>query len=194
MGFSILLNPVRLATPVSLCCEMKIQTSTDRLAFAISTCGVGLLPFAPGTFGALIGVAIFYGVFIACKPIPQYFQATLIIASIIVSALGLWASNRGEKIFGEKDAQRIVVDEVAGQLISFILIAPLLVAELSKPTVVMIAGFLLFRAFDIWKPYPIRQLEKLGAGLGVMADDILAGIYAAVVLSFLPLVAPQLLY
>lgn len=172
----------------------KLDDTTDRFAFAISTCGVGLLPFAPGTFGALIGVAIFYGLFVVCKPTPQYFQATLIIASIIVSALGLWASNRGEKIFGEKDAQRIVVDEVAGQMISFTLIAPLLVAELSNPTVVIIIGFLLFRAFDIFKPYPIKQLQDLPAGLGVMFDDIVAGIYAAVVLSFLPFVAPQLLY
>jgi phosphatidylglycerophosphatase A len=59
---------------------------------------------------------------------------------------------------------------------------------------VMIVGFLLFRAFDIFKPYPIKQLQDLPAGLGVMFDDIVAGIYAAVVLSFLPLVAPQLLY
>ncbi len=174
--------------------KTKLDDTTDRLAFAISTCGVGLLPFAPGTFGALIGVAIFYGLFVACKAAPQYFQAAVILASIVVSALGLWASNRGEKIFGEKDAQRIVVDEVAGQLISFTLIAPLLVAELSNPTVVIILGFLLFRAFDIFKPYPIKQLQVLPAGLGVMFDDIVAGIYAAVVLSFLPLVAPQLLY
>jgi phosphatidylglycerophosphatase A len=173
---------------------MNIQTSTDRLAFAISTCGVGLLPFAPGTFGALIGLAIFYGLFVACKAAPHYFQAAVILASLIVSALGLWASNRGEHLFGEKDAQRIVVDEVAGQLISFILIAPLLVAEMSQPAIVMVAGFLLFRAFDIFKPYPIKQLQDLPTGLGVMFDDIVAGIYAAVVLSFLPLVAPQLLY
>ncbi len=173
---------------------MKIQTSTDRLAFAICTCGVGLLPVAPGTFGALVGVAIFYGLFVACKATPQYFQAVVIVASLVISALGLWASNRGEKIFGEKDAQRIVVDEVAGQLISFTLVAPLLIAELSKPTVVIMLGFLLFRAFDIWKPYPINQLQDLPAGLGVMFDDIVAGIYAAVVLSFLLLVAPQLLY
>lgn len=173
---------------------MKIQTFTDRLAFAICTCGVGLIPFAPGTFGALVGLAIFYVVFIACKTAPQYFQACLIVVSFIISALGIWAGNRGEKIFGEKDAQRIVVDEVAGQLISFILIAPLLVAELSNPTIVMLLGFLLFRAFDIFKPYPIKLLQDLPAGLGVMFDDIVAGIYAAVVLSFLPLVAPQLLY
>ncbi len=173
---------------------MRISSFTDRLAVAICTCGVGLLPFAPGTFGALVGVAIFYGLFVACKTAPHYFQAVVIIASLAISALGLWASNRGEKIFGEKDAQRIVVDEVAGQLISFTLIAPLLIAELSKPTFVIILGFLLFRAFDIWKPYPINQLQDLPAGLGVMFDDIVAGIYAAVVLSFLPLVAPQLLY
>lgn len=173
---------------------MQTQTIPDRLAAAICTCGVGLIPFAPGTFGAALGLAIFYGVFAVCKTAPQYFQACLILVSIVVSALGVWAGNRGEKIFGEKDAQCIVVDEVAGQLISFILIAPLLVAELSNPTVVMMIGFVLFRLFDIWKPYPIKQLQDLPAGLGVMFDDIVAGIYAAVVLSFVPLVAPQMLY
>ena len=173
---------------------MKIQNSTDRLAFAISTCGVGLMPFAPGTFGSLVGLAIFYTLFVACKTTPQYFQAVVIIASLVVTAMGIWASNYGEKIFGEKDAQRIVVDEVAGQLISFILVAPLMVAEITRPGTMLIAGFLLFRAFDIWKPYPIRKLEKLGDGLGVMADDVMAGIYAAIVLSFLALIAPQILY
>jgi phosphatidylglycerophosphatase A len=173
---------------------MNIQTSTDRLAAAICTCGVGLLPLAPGTFGAAVGLAIFYVVFALCKSAPQYFQSVLILVSVTVSALGVWAGNRGEKIFGEKDAQCIVVDEVAGQLISFILIAPLLVAELSNPTFMMMIGFVFFRLFDIWKPYPIKLLQDLPTGLGVMFDDIVAGIYAAVVLSFLPLVAPQLLY
>ena len=174
--------------------KINAQTSTDRLALAISTCGVGLIPFAPGTFGALVGVIIFYGLFLACKSSPQYFQVVVIIASLIVTALGIWASNYGEKIFGEKDAQRIVVDEVAGQVISYILVAPMMIAQLSKPTIIIIAGFLLFRTFDIWKPYPIRQLEKLGGGLGVMADDVLAGIYAAVVLLFIALAVPQILY
>ena len=174
--------------------KINAQTFTDRLALAISTCGVGLIPFAPGTFGALVGVIIFYGLFLACKSSPQYFQVVVIIASLMVTALGIWASNSGEKIFGEKDAQRIVVDEVAGQLISYILIAPLMVAQLSKPTTIIIIGFLLFRTFDIWKPYPIRQLEKLGDGLGVMADDVLAGIYAAVALLFIALAVPQILY
>ena len=174
--------------------KINAQTSTDRLALAISTCGVGLIPFAPGTFGSLVGVTIFYGLFLACKSSPQYFQVVVIIASLIVTALGIWASNYGEKIFGEKDAQRIVVDEVAGQVISYILVAPMMIAQLSKPTIIIIAGFLLFRTFDIWKPYPIRQLEKLGGGLGVMADDVLAGIYAAVVLLFIALAVPQILY
>ena len=174
--------------------KINAQTSTDRLALAISTCGVGLIPFAPGTFGALVGVVIFYSLFLACKSSPQYFQVVVIIASLIVTTLGIWASNFGEKIFGEKDAQRIVVDEVAGQLISYILIAPMLIAEITRPWRIIFLGFLLFRAFDIFKPYPIRKLEKLGDGLGVMADDVLAGIYAAVVLLFIALVVPQILY
>lgn len=174
--------------------KINAQTTTDRLALAISTCGVGLIPFAPGTFGALVGVVIFYALFIICKTVPQYFQAVVIISSVVVTAVGIWASNFGEKIFGQKDAQRIVVDEVAGQLISFILVAPLMMAEITRSWRVIFLGFLLFRAFDIYKPYPIRKLEKLGDGLGVMADDVLAGIYAAVVLLFVALAVPQILY
>ncbi len=174
--------------------KINAQTTTDRLALAISTCGVGLIPFAPGTFGALVGVVIFYALFIICKTVPQYFQAVVIISSVVMTAVGIWASNFGEKIFGQKDAQRIVVDEVAGQLISFILVAPLMMAEITRSWRVIFLGFLLFRAFDIYKPYPIRKLEKLGDGLGVMADDVLAGIYAAVVLLFVALAVPQILY
>ena len=174
--------------------KINAQTTTDRLALAISTCGVGLIPFAPGTFGAFVGVVIFYALFIICKTVPQYFQAVVIISSVVMTAVGIWASNFGEKIFGQKDAQRIVVDEVAGQLISFILVAPLMMAEITKPWRIIFVGFLLFRAFDIYKPYPIRKLEKLGDGLGVMADDVLAGIYAAVVLLFIALAVPQILY
>lgn len=174
--------------------KINAQTTTDRLALAISTCGVGLIPFAPGTFGAFVGVVIFYALFIICKTVPQYFQAVVIISSVVMTAVGIWASNFGEKIFGQKDAQRIVVDEVAGQLISFILVAPLMMAEITRSWRVIFLGFLLFRAFDIYKPYPIRKLEKLGDGLGVMADDVLAGIYAAVVLLFVALAVPQILY
>ena len=174
--------------------ELKIASPKEYLAVAVSTCGVGFIPFAPGTFGSLVGVGIFYLLFSAFHSLPQYFQLALIVTCLVVTLGGIWAGNVAEAVFGEKDAQRIVVDEVAGQLISYVLIAPMMTAELSRPFPVMLVGFILFRLFDIFKPYPINKLQDLPAGLGVMFDDVLAGIYAAILLSLLPLIAPQWLY
>jgi len=175
--------------------KVKLTGPADALAFVIATGGgAGMIPFAPGTFGSLVGLAVFYALFAQLRAMPHLLQSGLLAASVILSAAGIWAGARAERIFSRKDAGQIVIDEVAGQLISFSLVAPYLVAAASRPSLMMVIGFLLFRAFDIFKPYPIRRLEALGGGLGVMADDILAGIYAAILLSFVPLVAPQLLY
>jgi phosphatidylglycerophosphatase A len=90
--------------------------------------------------------------------------------------VGVWSANYTCTLTGISDPSRVVIDEVSGQLISFIPIA-------TQPSLRgLIAGFLLFRLFDILKPYPIRRLEQLHGGLGVMADDALAGVYAAVLL------------
>jgi phosphatidylglycerophosphatase A len=102
----------------------------------------------------------------------------LAVVNLIIFAAGVWASTRTCEITGLKDPRLIVIDEVSGQLIA---LTPLAVWP-SFSVAGVIAGFLLFRLFDIFKPYPIRKLERLHAGLGVMADDVLAGIYAAVLL------------
>jgi phosphatidylglycerophosphatase A len=73
----------------------------------------------------------------------------------------------------------VVIDEVAGQMIAYIFVPA------ATSLWITIAGFILFRLFDIWKPYPIRRMEALESGLGIMADDVLAGIYAALVLSLI---------
>ncbi len=86
--------------------------------------------------------------------------------------VGFWASGRTIPIFGRKDPPQAVVDEVMGQLITFCFIP----FGLGWPFI--LAGFLLFRLFDIWKPYPIRDLEVLPGGLGICADDIVAGVFA----------------
>jgi phosphatidylglycerophosphatase A len=98
------------------------------------------------------------------------------VVVIVVSAVGVLASNRVVRHSGIKDPQFVVIDEVSGQLIA-----------LSLPFVVLnwkswLLGFLLFRLFDIWKPFPARQAESLPSGWGIMADDWIAGIYAALVL------------
>ena len=97
----------------------------------------------------------------------------MIVINGVVFGVGVWASGRTCKISGLKDPQKVVIDEVSGQLIA------LVPAALSPAVVPVIAAFALFRLFDIFKPYPIRKLEGLPGGLGVMADDALAGVYAA---------------
>lgn len=165
---------------------MQIAGATDALAVFIATgFGVGLLPLAPGTWGSLVGVAISYGL----VSLPRYggdnYTVYFILTSLLLSALGIWAGNRAEKIFAQKDASQVVIDEVAGTVLSFVLIAASLGDDLSRGAAWhgwFIAGFALFRLFDIFKPYPIDQLQDLPGGLGVMLDDIFAGFYAAIVL------------
>jgi phosphatidylglycerophosphatase A len=151
---------------------------SHRFAYALATgLGAGLVPVAPGTVGALEGVAIFLGI-LALHLGNALTLSALAVINLIVFVAGVWASNRACEITGLKDPRVVVIDEVSGQLIA---LTPLAL-WLSPSLVAVLAGFLLFRLFDIFKPYPIRKLELLPRGLGVMTDDVLAGIYAAVLL------------
>src|SRR5262249_9177012 len=87
--------------------------------------------------------------------------------------IGTWAADRAAKLFGTEDDGRITVDEVAGMLLSLVWLPAL--------PVVMASGFLLFRLFDIWKPWPASRAEHLPGGFGVMADDLVAGLFANLV-------------
>jgi phosphatidylglycerophosphatase A len=135
------------------------------------------VPIAPGTAGSAEGVAIFLAILAL-----HFGQTTLLLVlttlNVVIFAVGVWASTRTCEITGLKDPRLVVIDEVSGQLIALTPLA--FFPSFSIPGAV--AGFLLFRLFDIFKPYPIRKLERLHAGLGVMADDALAGVYAAVLL------------
>jgi phosphatidylglycerophosphatase A len=148
------------------------------VAYALATgLGAGFVPIAPGTAGSAEGVAIFLAIFAF-----HFGQTTLLfvltILNVVIFVVGVWASTRTCEITGFKDPRLVVIDEVSGQLIA---LTPLAFFP-SFSMAGAIAGFLLFRLFDIFKPYPIRKLERLRAGLGVMADDALAGVYAAVLL------------
>ena len=153
-------------------------TASDRVAYAIATgFGAGLAPIAPGTVGALEGVASYLAIHsLHLGRSSSLF--VLAIVNVILFAGGVWASNRTCAMTGIKDPRLVVIDEVSGQLISLTPLA--LLPSFSIRAVVI--GFLLFRLFDIYKPYPIRKLERLHGGLGVMADDALAGVYAAALL------------
>ena len=153
-------------------------TATDRVAYALAAgLGAGFTPIAPGTAGALEGVAIYLAIH-AMHLGQSSSLVVLAVINVILFAVGVWASNRTCAMTGVKDPRLIVIDEVSGQLIS---LTPLVLLPSFSITAVVI-GFLLFRLFDIYKPYPIRKLERLHGGVGVMADDALAGIYAAMLL------------
>jgi phosphatidylglycerophosphatase A len=167
----------------------KINGAVDATALFVATgFGVGFIPFAPGTWGSLVGLLIAYGLIRTFSLNVILLQNVLLVASLILAVIGIWASTRAEGIFDRKDAGQIVIDEVCGQVISFIFIAPYMAWLDSGWWWWLIAGFLLFRAFDILKPYPINRLQSLTGGVGVMIDDVLAGIYAAVLLSLALLV------
>jgi phosphatidylglycerophosphatase A len=135
---------------------------------------VGYLPVAPGTFGSLVGVSIF--LLLGSLPL----QLSAIVA---ITWAGIWAASRTERILRLKDPGKVVVDEVAGQMISLL---PLSLMT-SPGRIGIIVSFILFRLFDIFKPYPARRFERLRGGLGIMADDLVAGFYAALVLYLLNL-------
>jgi phosphatidylglycerophosphatase A len=166
--------------------SLKIESGADFMAVFVATgFGAGFIPFGPGTWGSIVGLLMAYGLISAFGADILFLQNILIVAGLVFAGLGVWASDRAEKIFDRKDASQIVIDEVFGQIISFVFIAPYLAGLGANWRWWMIAGFGLFRAFDIFKPYPINRLQGLSGGIGVMMDDALAGVYAAVVLSLL---------
>jgi phosphatidylglycerophosphatase A len=153
-------------------------SASDRFAYLLASgFGAGFFPVGPGTVGSLEAVAIFIAV-AAFKPDHSQFVFAMIILIVTSFAAGIWAAERTCRMTGVDDAQVIVIDEVSGQLIA---LAPLAVWS-SFSVIMVIVAFALFRLFDIFKPYPIRKLERLHGGLGIMADDTLAGMYAAALL------------
>lgn len=127
--------------------------------------GSGLFPLVPGTVGTLPLWLAAYIVARIWPPSPE----GLIIASIIVSAVGVWAASEAEKILGH-DPKAVVIDEWAGMLIALVGVPPTLFAY--------VVAFVLFRFFDVVKPFPAALVERLPRGWGVVMDDVFAGLYA----------------
>ncbi len=131
-------------------------------------CYAGYAPVAPGTFGTLVAIPLCY-----LLSVLGPFAGMLFIGAF--TGFAVWISGQAEKAFNEKDSRLIVIDEMAGFLVTLFLI------PWSAKT--MVTGFLLFRLMDIAKPFPIRRIEqKARGGWGVVGDDVLAGIYANVIL------------
>jgi phosphatidylglycerophosphatase A len=178
--------------------------------FIATACGLGYIPVAPGTWGSLAGVvawivSTFYfpiavetGMHFKLFAWIPAFPLTIVLYALAIAAVGVWASDRAASFSGGKDPQFVVIDEVSGQYLALLLGIALpafpavrsalsslgggstyfVVFHLSLKYVLL--GFILFRVFDIWKPFPARQAESLPGGWGIMADDWIAGFYAAI--------------
>jgi phosphatidylglycerophosphatase A len=134
--------------------------------------GLGYFPFAPGSLTSLVVVGL---VWVAAPS-----TGWLLAAAALVIAAGVWAAGLEEARVGRHDPTSVVIDEVAGMLVALIA---------APPGLVWIAVlFLLFRVFDVWKPYPIDRLQDLPGGWGIVADDLLAGVYAMVLARLIHLV------
>jgi phosphatidylglycerophosphatase A len=156
--------------------------------------GLGYLPKAPGTWGSAAGTALallmagvsfrHFDKFTASHQQRNFWTTGLlasyfeVFVAVVIAVVGVLVSDRAARYAQAKDPQWVVIDEVSGQLITYYLF--FLVLPLNWKS--WLLGFILFRLFDIWKPFPARQLERLSGGWGIMADDWMAGIYAAIVL------------
>src|SRR5918997_4676196 len=152
--------------PAHIVVPERRRTAGDYFAFGLATCGVGLIPVAPGTWGSGVGVALSLGLGYFSQQVfdfavrrgldlsPQQFPAilttVLLLVILLVALVGTWAATRAEKLLGKKDPGAVVVDEVAGQLITFLFV------PWDAGVWAVAAGFVAFRVFDIWKPYPVR--------------------------------------
>jgi phosphatidylglycerophosphatase A len=146
-------------------------------ATQVATLGpIGAVPFAPGTLGAAVGIALV--MLIERLPMdPQGARAATGGLAAAIYVVGLWCADRAEEAMGQLDPGPVVIDEVAGQVIAF-LIQP------ASGWKSLLGGFLLFRFFDVLKPFPARRLEQLRGGWGIMTDDVVAGVYAGLALFF----------
>jgi phosphatidylglycerophosphatase A len=193
-----------------------------RVALSIATVfGLGYLPLAPGTWGSIAAIPVYFFLYAwifsvdlvlftpthstnyfmfgrHVIPVSELFAyASAAVVSLLFAVIGVWASGRVARFSGLKDPQFVVVDEVSGQHLTYLLasILPIRAAVIEDVTrynlfgltaphsvlswKFLLAGFILFRVFDIWKPFPARQAESLPGGWGIMADDWIAAVYAA---------------
>ena len=147
------------------------------LSLAVATAlGVGYVPIAPGTAGSAVGLLLW-----AILPASATVQTPVILAMLVVGSV---AGTVAERHFNRRDPRHVVLDEVMGMLITLYLIP-----ELTWKGAII--GFLLFRAADVVKPFPANRLERLHGGLGVMADDAMAAVYANMALRLVLLVFPS---
>ncbi|HSG92963.1 MAG TPA: phosphatidylglycerophosphatase A [Methylotenera sp.] len=136
--------------------------------------GSGLIPKAPGTFGTLAAIPLF----LVMQPLPL---VSYLLLTVLFFIVGIWIAAQAIKVFKKDDPSEVVWDEVVGLLITMI------AAPAGWQWLVL--GFVLFRIFDIWKPWPVSLADqKLHGGLGIMLDDVIAGVYAFLTLKVIAII------
>lgn len=139
-----------------------MQFGSKAILFLATGCGLGRIPKAPGTFGTLLGLPLAYGIY-------HLNLAWAVLVNIVIILLSIWIAHLAEKILARKDPGSVVIDEIAGMAITM--------TGLEFNWGLVIFGFVLFRILDILKPFPIGWLDRrLSGGLGIVADDVAAGI------------------
>jgi phosphatidylglycerophosphatase A len=135
---------------------------------------IGCIPGAPGTYGAIATAIVYW----ALTRQSHHFSPELHISALcLISIIGVLTAAELARATKVEDPSYVIIDEVAGQLTAYLFLPPSILT--------IIVGLVAFRVFDIWKPFPIRKLEALENGVGVMADDLLAGVYANIVLQII---------
>ena len=153
---------------------MQAIENKTKLAWWLATFfGAGYLKPGPGTYGSVAGLLLWYAAAHAFQPAPRLLSLATLLVALLVTVVGIRASTIVARESGRKDPGFVVVDEVAGQLIALVLMP----ADWKHAALALV----LFRGFDIFKPWPIRKLEALPEGTGIMLDDIAAGVFALVV-------------
>nr|TFG55159.1 MAG: phosphatidylglycerophosphatase A [Hyphomicrobiales bacterium] len=146
---------------------------TKFAVFVSTVFGIGDAPFAPGTVASLAALPIGYLILLFGG------APYLLLVCLFVIGLGIWASGLHAQSIGRDDPGSSAIDEVAGQ---FLAMLPLVPRGSTSDAIAVVAAFVLFRFFDIIKPWPISRLERLAGGMGIMADDIAAGLVSAALL------------
>jgi len=151
----------------------------DPIHFLAFGFGAGLAPYAPGTFGSVVGAVAAWWLL----DLPLIARVAVVIAVI---ALGVWICGESARRLGKHDDQRIVLDEIAGVLLTSLVVA-------NKTLFALTLVFVFFRFFDIWKPWPIRDVDhSLPGGLGIMLDDLIAALYAAACVATIRVLLPTI--
>ena len=150
----------------------------NRLAVWIATSGpAGYAPVAPGTFGSVVGLVIYI-------LIARWSLGAQLAVAAVITIIGVWAASAAARHFNRSDPSHVVIDEVAGQVVTLV--------GLGANWPVLLLGFLVFRALDIMKPWPANRLEAMHGGMGIMADDLMAALYGQAALRAAIFVLPGL--